>query len=29
MTLGPTPEFGVLAPAPVILPLPAVETGPG
>src|SRR3954449_5542580 len=29
MTLGPTPEFAVLAPTPVILPWPAVETGPG
>jgi len=29
MTLGPTPEFAVLAPAPIILPWPAVETGPG
>jgi hypothetical protein len=28
MTLGPTPEFAVLAPAPVMLPWPAVETGP-
>ena len=29
MTLGPTPEFAVLAPGPVILPWPTVETGPG
>jgi hypothetical protein len=28
MVLGPTPEFAVLAPAPVMLPWPAVETGP-
>jgi hypothetical protein len=28
MTLGPTPEFAVLAPAPVALPWPAVETSP-
>jgi hypothetical protein len=29
MVLGPTPEFVVLAPAPVSLPWPTVETGPG
>ena len=29
MTLGPTPEFVVLAPLPLALPWPTVETSPG